>query len=378
MDRVKRYHRFIRVIRPVARLAMRVACGFTSEPIPVLPEPFVLLVNHTSNLDPVCVGGHIRQNMIFVAGAQIFRSRLGKAFFEKLLLSIKREKGGVDAGSLRAIVRTARSGNSLCIFPEGTLSFTGRTRALHPTTAGLLKLTRAHVVTYRISGGYLQFPRWGRRRYGKMTGRVINVYSPEEIAAMGEEEVLAAVSRDLYEDAANEKGKYPLRGAKGHLAEGLETVLFLCPRCGGKQSLHTAGNRLWCDCGLSLTYTARGVFAEADAPFPSEIEWDAWQQTELPKLAAQEGVIFSDEDQEFWQRDEEAVLIGRGILSMTAETLSIAGKTFSIPELRMEVIGRETLVFSHEGVHYEVRSPHRRSAYQYLSLFQYLNLNQKG
>jgi len=376
----KRYHRLAILLRPPARLAMKIACGYRQEPLPELPEPFILLSNHTTNLDAVCVGANIPKDMYFVAGEQIFRSKFGEKLFGSLLMAIKRLKGSVDAASLRAMVRSARDGKNLCMFAEGTRSFTGKTRQLHPTTAGLVKLLKANVVTYRISGGYLQFPRWGQRRFGRITGRVVHVYTAEEIAGMSKKQVMETISRDLFENAAVDREKARVRGSKKHLAEGLQTVLFLCPKCGGIDTLHAQGNQLSCSCGLKLTYELPGVFAQEDAPFPSEVEWDDWQQAQLPSLLEKSGdaPIFRDKDLQVLQNDGNfnTTLLETGDISISKNEFCVCGKTYPLSQVQMEMISREDLVFSHGSDHYQLHSSRRWGAYKYLSLFQYLTQQQ--
>lgn len=375
-SREKRYHYLAIVLRPLARVAMKIACGFQQEPLPDLPEPFILLSNHTTNLDAVCVGANIPKDMYFVAGEQIFRSKLGEKLFGSLLMAIKRLKGSVDAASLRAMVRSARDGKNLCMFAEGTRSFTGKTRQLHPTTAGLVKLLKSNLVTYRISGGYSQFPRWGQRRYGRITGQVVHVYTAEEIASMSKKQLMEVIRGDLYENAAESRDNARIKGGKKHLAEGLQTVLFLCPKCGGVDTLHAQGNKLWCSCGLTLTYELPGVFAQEDAPFPSEVEWDDWQQAQLASLVEKSGddPIFRDKDLQILQNDGNfnTALLGNSDLAMNQHEFCVCGKTYPISQVQMEMISREDLVFSHGNDHYQICSTRRWGAYKYLSLFQYL------
>ena len=105
-----------------------------------------------------------------------------------------------------------RKGVSVCLFPEGTRSFDGRTDKLHPTTGRLIKLCNSTVVTYRLEGGYLSSPRWGHGlRRGRIRGEVVNVYSADEIKNMSAEELVERVNADIYENAFERQKKTALQ-----------------------------------------------------------------------------------------------------------------------------------------------------------------------
>ena len=74
----------------------------------------------------------------------------------------------------------------------------------------------------------------------------------------------------------------------------LETVLYLCPRCGKVGALHTHGNLIECVCGLSIRYTDLDVFEEG-APYHTVHEWNQWQRGALEEMVEREGSGFSPE-----------------------------------------------------------------------------------
>ena len=124
---------------------------------------------------------------------------------------------------------------------------------MHPATAKLLRMAGVPVVTYKLTGTYLSEPRWAKtKRRGKISGRVVRVYSPEEIKKMSLDELNALMVNDLHEDAYVTQAEQKIRYKGARLAEGLEEALFICPKCGKTGSLNSKDNRFWCDCGYRL------------------------------------------------------------------------------------------------------------------------------
>jgi hypothetical protein len=95
-------------------------------------------------------------------------------------------------------------------------------------------------------------------RRGKMFGHVSGKYSAAQLKNMTNEEVSALIERDLCEDAYARQHVNPVRYRGKHLAEHLETTLYLCPRCKRIGTLHSQNARLTCGCGLQAQYSEFG------------------------------------------------------------------------------------------------------------------------
>jgi ribosomal protein S27AE len=51
---------------------------------------------------------------------------------------------------------------------------------------------------------------------------------------------------------------------RGAIAEHLETLLFICPRCGAMHRMVSSGDRFFCgECGYEVTLSAHGLFRRA-------------------------------------------------------------------------------------------------------------------
>ena len=264
-----------RVLYPAARALMKALLNYEAAPGPKTEGPCLILSNHVTDFDPILVGLSFPEHMYYVAGENVMRMGLLSKLVTRYGSVIQRVKGTTDAEAALQILRTLRKGRNVCMFAEGNRTFTGETLPIAPATGKLVKLARSTLITYRITGGYLSTPRWStHRRKGKVRGAVVGVYSPEELKKMTEAEISELLRRDLYENAYETQQKDPVAYKGKALAETLETALYLCPQCHRIDTLHSAGDRFFCDCGLSMTLDEYGFFRGEDLPFETPLAWD--------------------------------------------------------------------------------------------------------
>ena len=147
-----------KLLRYPTYLFVKLRFRYSSKPAPKIPGPFLLIANHVTDLDPVMVGSSFSRQIYFVASEHLFR----KGFISRLLVwlvaPIARVKGSTDTVSAMNIIRSLRRGANVGLFAEGDRSWNGVTSPLHPTTARLIKASKATLVTYRLSGGYMTSP----------------------------------------------------------------------------------------------------------------------------------------------------------------------------------------------------------------------------
>lgn len=247
---------------------------------------FLALANHTQNLDPALLVMGLRRHMRFVANASLTKGVAG-FFLNHLFGLIPREKGAKGDAVIALIEANLKAGVSVGMFPEGNRSWDGETEFISRRTARLAKESGAGLVTYRFVGGYLLRPRWARtRRKGPMYGERVHEYAAQELARMSEDEIYAAICRDLYVNAYAEqsvrgdlyKGKY--------LAEGLEYAAYLCPLCHRFGTIRTEDDQVRCECGLSARYTETGRFESSNLPFTDFSQWNRYQKKWMQENAA--------------------------------------------------------------------------------------------
>ena len=342
--------------------------------------PLLVLCNHNTDWDPILLGLAFPDYLSFVASEHIFRWGIAAKLIVALLAPIARQKGRIAADTAITMLRRLKGGVSVAMFAEGNRSFNGVTGPILPATGKLALRSGAALVTYRLDGGYFTSPRWAgsKLRRGKMTGRVVKVYAPEELKRMGVAAINEAIRRDLFVDAYAVQRREMIRFRGKAPAEHLERVLCRCPRCGGLDTMHSGGDMLRCGCGFAVRYNEYGFLEGEDAPFDNITDWDAAQTEALCALAdaAGDGPIFSDGDmilKEIRSDTHGETELGRGEMALYSDRLECCGQTFPLDELGgFSLHGPQTVDMSCGGRSYEISSEAVRCTRKYMTVIEYL------
>ena len=372
------YPRHVKTWRFLYALASSYICrkfALTHEDLDI-EGPVLLIPNHVTNWDPLLVAMSLKKKHVyFVATEHIFRLGFASKLLTYFLAPIARPKGGSGLETVRNCVEHLKKGHSICLFAEGEASWDGQTHPIFPATGKLVQLSGATLVTYRLEGAYLSLPRWRKTmRRGKVYGHPIRIYSPEELKKMTAREINQAIDRDIYENAwerekttgAVYRGKNP--------AEGLERGLYLCPKCRKIGTLKTAGDMIFCDCGLKRRYTEAGFADDAEPEgagpeaganasavpfFPTFIEWDAWQKQTLQEMAAVQDPahpFFSDSGLSLSRilPDHRSESLASGTLTLFPDRLELENCVFPVSEISsVAMVQANRLLFTFRNEYYE-------------------------
>ncbi len=371
----KRERRFLKTWRHPVKAFLKFRFNYTCKTESVPEGPFLLYANHVTDLDPVFVACSFDRPLVYVAGENVQRMGKLSSLIRRYASTIDRVKGSTDSIAAMNILRTLRSGRPVCMFPSGNRSFSGKSTDIFPASAKMAIAAKVPLITYKLTGGYFTSPRWSdKMRRGKMHGEIVRIYTPEEIAIMQPEELLRQITNDLYEDAyAMEPVAY--KGKK--LAERLETMLYLCPKCGRIDTLTSKDDTFSCTCGLRMIINEYGRFEGENVPFAHPGLWDEWQQAKMRVLAsaAAETPLLADEGQQLYRLDRE-----HNLMPVTAGRMTLSGKELVIgnsvfPVESIDGIGltqQDKLSFTSRGENYVIRSDHPRCGKKYYDLFRYL------
>ena len=375
VDALTRHRRIWKIIYGPLSLWLRRKFNFTPE-ISRIEGPCIVIPNHVTNFDPILVSLSFPDNqMYYVASEHIFRLGLVTKLLDWLVSPIPRRKGAGGADAVMTILRRIRDGASVGLFAEGDSSWDGRSVGIFPSTGKLVRASGATLVTYRLEGGHLSLPRWGRGvRKGKMRGHVVGVYPPAQLKAMKPAEIVETINRDIYEDAYEREASENVRFVGKNAAENLETLLYICPECGQVGRLRSAGVWIRCDaCGFHRRYTETGALEPAE-PFANPGEWDRWQKERAKGLQPDKnGLIFSDADMRLREilPKHRTKRLDKGTLELTKTELRLGGETFPLAEIgEMSVYGAKTLVFTCRERYFEIKSKYPRCARKYLDYWK--------
>ena len=339
------------------------------------PGPCLIIANHVTNWDPLLLAMSFPNTPIrFVASEHIFRHGILSKLLEWLVAPIPRKKAASGADTVMSVLRALKAGDTVCIFAEGDATWDGMTHPVFPATGKLARMTGVPLLTYRIEGGYLSSPRWaaGLRR-GKVWGRQIGFYSPEELKKQKGPEIREMIDRDIYEDAFARQRIERVHYHGKNRAEDIERGFFICPKCGKQGDVRGLGDYVYCSCGLRLFYTEEGFFDPPD-PVETVAEWEILQRQTLERLCSEaKEVLFSDHElrlREITNSHREQTL-GKGILTMRPDALEIAGRCFMLSGIdSMAMVKAHILLFSVGDRYFEIRADAGQCLRKYLMAWQ--------
>ena len=249
-----------------------------------LSGPYIVLGNHPSLLDPFVMGcGIYPDKTNFVTSKYFFINKL----FNKVLKMagcIPKTQFTVDISAIKSILKVLKNDGVIGIFLEGKSSVDGSSGLYNKTTAGLLKKMKVPVLIMKFDGAYLSKPRWSKTPmyggYVEVSSEIL--FNKEDIEDLTEEEIYEQIVENMYYDDYewNRVRKYEYKNPR--LIEGLESILFKCPKCGAMFKTITSKRKIWCEeCGNSGHMDSYGIIhpsGEKDIVFDTPVKWNKWQE----------------------------------------------------------------------------------------------------
>ena len=342
--------------------------------------PFLVISNHVTLYDMFFVAQNFRPHMYFVASEHSMRAGLGSRLLKFFFDPIIRPKATVGAATVIKMKKRLKAGHNVCLFAEGERNACGASRKIPRATASVVKMLGVKLVTFRIHGGFLSSPRWSRTaRRGRIWCDVANIYSPEALKAMSDDELDARINADIFVDAYAENAERRIAYRGKALAEGIELELVKCPKCGSLNSIKSRGDEFFCDCGLRGTYDEYGEISGEGFDFRTVTEWDEWEKREIENMPIPEPKtpICRDPGQQLIEigGGHTETLIDSGELLLTPESISVGNTFIALLDLsRYDLIGRgQLLITTKDGKYYQIGGKDRAfSGFLYILLLDRL------
>ncbi len=364
----KKHIFFYKLLRPLVAVFLRIKFGYTYERAKNLPKtPYIVLSNHTTDFDPLFVGVSFRRQMYFVGSEHIARWKTAYKFIKFGFDPILRYKGTSAAHAILEVLRRIRKGANVCMFAEGVRSWDGMPSPIADTTGQLIKSAKCALVTYKTVGGYFVSPMWskGGTRRGYIHGSVVAVYTKEQIAEMSIDEINEIIRRDLYENAYERQLASPKKYKGKSLAYQMESLLYICPFCSCRDSMHSEGDTVKCKCCEgSFRYDEYGMLDGLEHKTVKELS--DWQKRRLAEDVDCDLAYHSPSAKVSTVRDHKEELVAEGELTMTNTSLSCGEfniATDDITDLAMH--GRQSLVLSVQKDYYEIIIPDTSNALKF-------------
>ena len=335
-------------------------------------ERIIFMSNHQTDLDPLCLFTLFNKPVFPVATDNIFAGRFMGRFLSWLGV-IPKKKGAVDIKTTVKMASLLKEGGSLFVFPEGNRTYAEFQYYMAPTLAKFVKRSGATLVLYTLHGGTGIFPRFAKKkRRGRFYGEIARVISPEEYANIPDEELMEIIRTTLrvYDSESGEKFTSSAR------AEYMERMFFVCPVCGGMQTVYSKKHDVYCkNCGRLAEYTEdlRLAPARKDFTFTRLVDWWDHQKKAMREMLVNVGnTAFFDEDVKIFLSDpfKKKKLLGKGKLSLTDKTLSCGDLALEIGGISSQsVISGRKLSFSLDGHDYLIVGNQRFNPLKYAFAF---------
>ena len=300
------------------------------------PGPIVMIANHASRVDyqftgPVCYP----KKLNYVVGYNEF-FRFPTSILLPYMHVIPKKNFTPDTHAMRQILRVIKDGGNICLMPEGMSSITGMAQPVIPGGAKLLKKLGVPVYYSKISGGYLTYTKHCLdQRKGRIDVVVDQMFTADQLREMSVEEIEDTMNRLLAHDDYIWNKKEQVRfNSKGEMAKKLDTLLYMCPKCGALYDMETSGNTMTCRrCGNSIEidecYNIRPI---GDSVCPELVtDWTIKERERAAEEVRKPGFRHS----------------GHVKVGVLPENKALKGDATSI------IRGDGTLTLDHEGLHFD-------------------------
>lgn len=214
-------------------------------------EQCLILSNHQTAFDQFFISFAFKQHVYYVASEDLFSMGWVSRFIKWAVAPIPIKKQTTDLKAVKDCLRVAKEGGTIAIFPEGNRTFSGKTETIKKSIVKLIKALKLPIAFFKIEGGYGVQPRWSdKTRKGKMTAQVSKTIKPEEYLNLTDDQLYDLVKTELYVNEANSNNEFKSK----HLAEYLERLVYVCPKCGIAE-FESNKNIITCKkCGCTVEY----------------------------------------------------------------------------------------------------------------------------
>ena len=268
------------------------------------------------------------------------RSKENEAYriLSKAMNCIPMKQISGDPEPLKEMLTVLRQKGSLFLLPEGRFSYDGSCNPVRRSVAKLLKTAGVDVIICNSYGAYLQNPFFSEiPRKGNQEYHYRLLFSAEDLKGMSVDEIYDQLMDKLrYNDYEwnRSAGNSYLSGNRN--AEGLEKLLYYCPKCGSEFKLRGSGNRFVCaECGNGIhindQYELSPLNEETVLPYQDISAWYRDQRNRVREAVHDPDFRLSYEC-EMWTMDESKKLLAYQKQSEGVLVMDVHGITYTPKE----------------------------------------------
>ncbi len=294
---------------------------------------YVIIANHESSIDFILLAAAIKRRINFVISNSFYQSLKIQPLLDACGV-IPKQQFQTQTSDLKKMKKVVDNDGILTIYPAGLMSENGVSTAIPKATGKLLKWLGKDVYVAYISGTYLTSPKWAKvKRKGKINLSITKLLSAEEIKDIDIESLDKLVEEKLKYNAYSTQDIEKVIYKNGDNIEGLEKVLYKCPKCGSEFSIQaTSYNIIQCaNCGNSAKSDKYGLLEklnDSDIIFRYPNEWYDFIQNDLQNKILNSNDYFLESHAQIDMIDykkHKFVNVGDAIIKLDKEKFTING-----------------------------------------------------
>lgn len=295
-------------------------------------EGCIVIYNHSCKYDHFFTTATLGYNRTsYVISSHFYFNKVLR-FALNWVKAISKEQFKSDIGTIKKIKRALQKNLPVAIAPAGQITMHGEQLLIDKSIIKLLKMCNVDVYAIQVHGAYFAYPKW--RKYSRKTKihtNVIKVFSKEELKTLSDEELYIRTCKSIDINDRLEQSIYNYKLKSKGLAEGLETILYHCPKCGKKETLMTKGSKLYCtSCQNSAVMNEKGYLEGIGNDYiimNTEATWYNYQKSCLLKEIKNNSLHIEGEFCLSTNIDEQYVLeeVGSGKIVLTNDEFYYEG-----------------------------------------------------
>ena len=254
--------------------------------------------------------------------------------FAKLLGSyhaITKKQFFADFACIKNIKKYLDAGISVLICPEGKVSSNGVTGPIAPSIARLVQWLGYPVGVIKMQGASLARPKWAYNlrfvRRGKVITNCDMLFTADDAKKLSKDEIYDRLCLALYQNEHKWQIDNGIVFKGRRYAEGLDRLLYRCPKCGSEFEMTSQDSHLVCQkCGNDVVYTYDGrLESVGDSVSLKRIDlWYAVQKGLVAQEVKSDDFCISDKVNLFVENEKNNGyrFVASGVMTLDKQNLS--------------------------------------------------------
>lgn len=340
--------------------------------------PFLILCNHTATLDFFLVAMSFKDTIYYLTSDDLMSKGFVSKVIKFLVEPIPKSKSLRDVEAVKGCLKVAKENGTICIFPEGNRTYSGKLCYVDPSIVKLCRKLNYKVAIYNVEGGYQTDPRFSNKvRRGKMRGYVKKILTPTMMENMTNDEIYAELVENLNVDLVNN-----VKFKSNKKAEYLERAIYYCGECNTFEQMHSEGNKFICkNCNSTFIVDDSANLVKGDEIYPISELYDL-QSNVISNFSMEQVDLHKYQDEvSFFEviKFKGRNTLFEGTMELKNNTLCFGQHQFSFDDIEnMTVLGKNKINFYLNRQIFQVKGNKRFSGLKYLQIYNHYKNLKRG